>query len=65
MIDGHDGMGQVLAAKAAEEAVQRAKAHGIAAVGVGNSDHFGTALCFTLPRTQAASASCRRTPAPP
>jgi LDH2 family malate/lactate/ureidoglycolate dehydrogenase len=48
IIDGHDGMGQVLAAKAAQEAIARAKSHGIAAVGVRNSNHFGTALYFTL-----------------
>ena len=48
LIDGHDGMGQVLTARAAQEAVRRAKAHGIAAVGIRNSNHFGTALYFTL-----------------
>src|SRR5947209_20399527 len=41
LIDGHDGMGQVLTARAAQEAVRRAKAHGIAAVGIRNSNHFG------------------------
>lgn len=55
LIDGHDAMGQVLAARAAEEAIRRAKAHGIAAVGVRNSNHFGTALYFTL---KAARAGC-------
>ena len=48
LIDGHDGMGQVLTARAAQEAIRRAKAHGIAAVGIRNSNHFGTALYFTL-----------------
>src|SRR6478752_10273438 len=33
LIDCHDGMGQVLTACAAQEAIRRAKAHGIAAVG--------------------------------
>jgi LDH2 family malate/lactate/ureidoglycolate dehydrogenase len=55
LIDGHDGMGQVLAARAADEAIRRAKVHGIAAVGVRNSNHFGTALYFTL---MAARAGC-------
>jgi LDH2 family malate/lactate/ureidoglycolate dehydrogenase len=55
LIDGHDGMGQALAAKAAREAVRRAKVHGIAAVGVRNSNHFGTALYFTL---MAAREGC-------
>ena len=55
VIDGHDGMGQVLAARAAEEAVRRAKAHGIGAVAVRNSNHFGTAMYFTL---MAAAEGC-------
>jgi LDH2 family malate/lactate/ureidoglycolate dehydrogenase len=55
LIDGHDGMGQVLTARAAQETVRRAKAHGIAAVGIRNSNHFGTALYFTL---MAAREGC-------
>ena len=55
LIDGHDGMGQMVAAMAVDEAIRRAKAHGIAAVGVRNSNHFGTALYFTL---RAARAGC-------
>ena len=48
VIDAHDGMGQVIAAHAAKEAIRRAKAHGIGAVAVRNSNHFGTAMYFTL-----------------
>lgn len=55
VIDGHDAMGQVLTARAAQEAIRRARAHGIAAVGLRNSNHFGTALYFTL---MAARAGC-------
>src|SRR6516162_6066325 len=55
LVDGHDGMGQVLTARAAQEAVRRAKAHGVAAVGIRNSNHFGTALYFTL---MAAREGC-------
>ncbi len=47
MLDGHDGIGQVLAARATQEAIARAKTHGIGAVGVRNSNHFGTAMYFT------------------
>lgn len=47
VIDGHDGIGQVLAARALDEGIERAKRHGIAAVGVRNSNHFGTAAYFT------------------
>jgi LDH2 family malate/lactate/ureidoglycolate dehydrogenase len=55
VLDGHDGMGQVLTARAAEEAISRAKAHGIGAVGLKNSNHFGTAMYFTL---MAARQGC-------
>jgi LDH2 family malate/lactate/ureidoglycolate dehydrogenase len=55
VLDGKDGMRQVLAARAAQEAVKRAKAHGIGAVGLRNSNHFGTAMYFTL---MAARQGC-------
>ena len=48
LIDGHDGVGQVLTRRAAHEAIQRAKSHGIAVVGVRNSNHFGTCMYYTL-----------------
>jgi LDH2 family malate/lactate/ureidoglycolate dehydrogenase len=47
VMDGHEAMGQVLAARAAEDAVVRAKAHGLGAVAIRNSNHFGTAMYFT------------------
>jgi LDH2 family malate/lactate/ureidoglycolate dehydrogenase len=55
VIDGHDGMGQVLAAKATGEAVARAKRHGIAAVALRHSNHFGMAFYYTL---MAARQDC-------
>jgi LDH2 family malate/lactate/ureidoglycolate dehydrogenase len=55
VIDGRDSMGQVLAARAADEAVRRAKAHGVGVVAMRNSNHFGTAMYFTL---RAARAGC-------
>lgn len=55
LIDGRDAMGQVVAARVAAEAIRRAKAHGIGAVGVRNSNHFGTAMYFTL---MAARGGC-------
>ena len=48
VIDGKDAMGQVLTHFAAQEAIRRAKTHGIGAVGLRNSNHFGTAMYFTL-----------------
>ena len=55
VLDGHDAMGQVVANAAARIAVARAKAHGIGAVAVRNSNHFGTAMYYTL---SAAAAGC-------
>ena len=55
VIDGRDAMGQVLTARAMEDAIRRAKAHGIGAVALRNSNHFGTAMYFTL---MAARAGC-------
>lgn len=55
VLDGKDGMGQVLTAHAMKEAIRRAKAHGIGAVALRNSNHFGTAMYFTL---MAARAGC-------
>ncbi len=48
IIDGHDGVGHVLAMLATREAIRRAKIHGIAVVGVRNSNHFGTCMYYTL-----------------
>lgn len=47
ILDGRDGVGQVIAARAMEQAIERAQAHGIAVVAVRNSNHFGTAAYFT------------------
>ncbi|HVJ55569.1 MAG TPA: Ldh family oxidoreductase [Aliidongia sp.] len=48
VIDGHDGMGQILTARAAKDVIRRAKQHGIGAVALRNSNHFGTAMYYTL-----------------
>ena len=48
VIDGHDGVGHVLTVLATKEAVKRAKSHGIGAVGVRNSNHFGTCMYYTM-----------------
>ncbi|MBV8210040.1 MAG: Ldh family oxidoreductase [Burkholderiaceae bacterium] len=55
LIDGHDGIGQVLASLAAREAIDRAKKHGVGVVGLRNSNHFGTAMYYTL---MGARAGC-------
>jgi LDH2 family malate/lactate/ureidoglycolate dehydrogenase len=55
VMDGKDAMGQVLTARAMDEAIRRARLHGIGAVSLRNSNHFGTAMYFTL---MAARAGC-------
>ena len=55
VMDGHHGIGQVLSAKAVELGISRARQHGISAVGVRNSNHFGTAAYFTR---MAAKEGC-------
>jgi LDH2 family malate/lactate/ureidoglycolate dehydrogenase len=47
LLDGREGLGHVLCAHAAGEAVRRAREHGVGLVGVRNSNHFGMAAHFT------------------
>ena len=47
VMDGHDGVGQVIARRAVDEAVSRARKHGLGAVSVRNSNHFGTCMYYT------------------
>jgi len=53
VLDGHDGIGQVVTQRAIELGIARARKHGIAGVAVRSSGHFGTAAYFT--RTAAES----------
>ncbi len=55
LLDGRDGIGQVLTERARRLAVDRARTHGVGAVGVRNSNHFGTAMYWTR---RAASDGC-------
>ena len=55
VIDGGDAMDQVLMVHAMDDAIARARKHGIAAVALRHSNHFGTALYYTL---RAARAGC-------
>lgn len=55
VIDGDDGVGQVVTRFAAHEAIRRAKEHGVAAVAVRNSNHFGTCMYYTR---MAAEQGC-------
>lgn len=53
VIEGGEGIGQVLTEHAARDAIRRARRHGVAAVAVRNSNHFGTCMYYT--RMGAAS----------
>jgi LDH2 family malate/lactate/ureidoglycolate dehydrogenase len=55
ILEGHDGVGQALAKRAMEEAIARAKRHGIGMVAVRDSNHFGTAMYYTR---MAAAQGC-------
>ena len=55
VIDAHDGVGHVATMLATNEAIKRAKAHGIGAVAVRNSNHFGTCMYYTR---RVAAAGC-------
>ncbi|SDP50503.1 Malate/lactate/ureidoglycolate dehydrogenase, LDH2 family [Pedococcus dokdonensis] len=55
VLDGHHGVGQVVAQRAVELGIERARSHGISGVAVRASGHFGTAAYFTR---QAAGAGC-------
>ncbi|QPZ38423.1 Ldh family oxidoreductase [Paramicrobacterium chengjingii] len=47
IVDGRDGIGQVLVSRASMRAMQNADRFGIGAVGIRNSNHFGTAGYWT------------------
>lgn len=47
VLDGADGVGPVIARRAVEEAIERARLHGVGAVAVRNSNHFGTCMYYT------------------
>jgi LDH2 family malate/lactate/ureidoglycolate dehydrogenase len=65
VVDGHDGVGQVLAAFAAREAVRRAEDYGVGVVAVRNSNHFGTAAYFTRMAARDGCAAILTTNASP
>jgi LDH2 family malate/lactate/ureidoglycolate dehydrogenase len=47
VLDGRDGLGHIVCAHAAGEAVRRAREHGVGVVAVRNSNHFGMAAHFS------------------
>ncbi|MRI85267.1 Ldh family oxidoreductase [Aerococcaceae bacterium WS4759] len=55
VVDGHDGMGQVIGTKAMQMAIDKAKEFGMGMVAVRNSTHYGIAGYYT---DMAAKAGC-------
>jgi LDH2 family malate/lactate/ureidoglycolate dehydrogenase len=55
VLDGKDGVGQVVAMQAMKTAIAKARDFGIGAVAVRNSNHFGTLMYYTR---QAAREGC-------
>jgi LDH2 family malate/lactate/ureidoglycolate dehydrogenase len=57
VLDGHDGVGQIVTRTACDLAVERAGQHGVGVVAVRNSNHFGTAAYFTRAMADAGCAA--------
>lgn len=57
VLDGHDGVGQIVTRTACDVAVERAARHGVGVVAVRNSNHFGTAAYFTRAMAEAGCAA--------
>lgn len=55
VLDGHHGIGQVITDQAITLGIDRARNHGVSAIGIRNSGHFGTAAYFTR---RSAEAGC-------
>ena len=55
VVDGHDGMGQVIGHKAMQMAIDKAKKYGMGMVAVRNSCHYGIAGYYA---TMATKAGC-------
>lgn len=52
VVDGHDGMGQVIGVKAMQMAIDKAKEYGLGMVAVRNSCHYGIAGYYATMATQ-------------
>lgn len=65
IIDGRNGIGQVLTELARTSAIERARNFGIGMVGVRNSNHFGTAMYYTRRAALDGCASILTTNASP
>ena len=65
VVDGHDGMGQVIGHKAMSMAIEKAKKYGMGMVVVRNSCHYGIAGYYTSMATKAGCIGMTGTNARP
>ena len=65
VVDGHDGMGQVIAYKSMEMAVDKAREYGMGMVAVRNSCHYGIAGYYATMATKAGMIGITGTNARP
>ena len=65
VIDGHDGMGHVIAKRAMSMAIEKAKKFGMGMVAVRNSTHYGIAGYYALMATDAGMIGITGTNARP
>ena len=65
VIDGHDGMGQVISKRAMTMAIKKAKKYGLGMVTVRNSTHFGIAGYYALMAVEAGMIGITGTNARP
>ena len=65
VVDGHDGMGQVIAKRANEMAIAKAREFGMGMVAVRNSTHYGIAGYYALKAAEAGMIGITGTNARP
>ncbi len=65
VVDGHNGMGQVIAKRAMELAIQKARSYGMGMVVAKNSTHYGIAGYFALMAAEAGMIGITGTNARP
>ena len=62
VVDGHNGMGQVIGHRAMQMAIDKAKAYGMGMVAVRNSCHYGIAGYYATMATKAGCIGITGTP---
>lgn len=65
VIDGHDGMGHVIAYRSMQMAIEKAKSYGMGMVAVRNSSHYGIAGYYALMASDAGMIGITGTNARP